>query len=177
VTDAARRYSAGYISEDRKGEGLILAHDVASNIVATVWYRLARSLRSLCDRMKKATAAPFVVSPEIRTPSLSQRVGNLSGRNQQKVSVEKWLAASSKILIIDGPTVGIDIRSKAYLHDVILRLSRAGTAMIVTSSDMPELVALADRIAVMKGFRLVEAFDNSRNHGNVNVRIMQAIRG
>jgi ribose transport system ATP-binding protein len=177
VTDAVRRYGIGYISEDRKAEGLILAHDIASNISVAVWHRLRRFLGFLSDRMQNATAAPFVAALDIRTPSLAQRVGNLSGGNQQKVSVAKWLAASSKILIVDEPTVGIDIRSKAYLHDLILRLSREGAAVIVISSDMPELVALADRIAVMKGFRLVETFDNNRNYGDASQRIMRAIHG
>jgi ribose transport system ATP-binding protein len=177
VTDAVRRYGIGYVSEDRKTEGLILAHDVASNITATVWHRLRRFLGFLSDRMQNATAAPLVQALDIRTPSLAQRVGNLSGGNQQKVSVAKWLAASSKILIVDEPTVGIDIRSKAYLHDLIIRLSRDGAAVIVISSDMPELVALADRIAVMKGFRLVETFDNTRDYGEASARIMQAIHG
>ena len=177
VTEAVRRYGIGYVSEDRKTEGLILAHDVASNITATVWHRLRRLLGFLSDRMQNATAAPLVRALDIRTPSLAQRVGNLSGGNQQKVSVAKWLAASSKILIVDEPTVGIDIRSKAYLHDLIIRLSRDGAAVIVISSDMPELVALADRIAVMKGFRLVETFDNNRDYGEASARIMQAIHG
>jgi len=177
VTDAVRRYGIGYVSEDRKGEGLILAHDVASNITATVWHRLRRWLGFLSDRMQNNTAGPFVAALDIRTPSLAQRVGNLSGGNQQKVSVAKWLAASSKILIIDEPTVGIDIRSKAYLHDLILRLSREGAAVIVISSDMPELVALADRIAVLKGFAIVDTFDNSRDYGESSRRIMQAIHG
>jgi ribose transport system ATP-binding protein len=177
VTDAVRRHGIGYISEDRKAEGLILAHDVASNISATVWHRLRRWLGFVSDRMQNAVAAPLVQALDVRTPSLAQRVGNLSGGNQQKVSVAKWLAAGSRILIVDEPTVGIDIRSKAYLHELILRLSRDGAAVVVISSDMPELVALADRIAVMKGFRLVETFDNSRNYGDASARIMEAIHG
>jgi ribose transport system ATP-binding protein len=177
VTDAVRHYGIGYVSEDRKGEGLILAHSVASNIAATVWYRLRKWLGFVSDRMQNATAAPLAKALDVRTPSLATPVGNLSGGNQQKVSVAKWLAASSKILIIDEPTVGIDIRSKAYLHELIIRLSRDGAAVIVISSDMPELVGLADRIAVMKGFRLVETFDNSRNYGDSSARIMQAIHG
>lgn len=177
VTDAVRRFGIGYVSEDRKAEGLILMHSVAANITATVWYRLRRWLGYLSDRMQNATAAPFVRALDIRTPSLAQPVGNLSGGNQQKVSVAKWLAASSKILIVDEPTVGIDIRSKAYLHELILKLSRDGAAVIMISSDMPELVALADRIAVMKGFAVVDTFDNSRNYGQSSARIMQAIHG
>ena len=177
VTDAVRRHGIGYVSEDRKGEGLILQHDVAANISVTVWYRLRRFLGFVSDRMQNSVAAPFVRALDIRTPSLSQRVGNLSGGNQQKVSVAKWLAAGSRILIVDEPTVGIDIRSKAYLHDLILSLAREGAAVIVISSDMPELVALADRIAVMKAFRIVDTFDNDRNYSVASQRIMQAIHG
>ena len=175
VTDAVRRFGIGYVSEDRKNEGLILSHTVAANIASTVWHRIRRWLGFVTDAMQSARAAPLVRTLDIRTPSLEQRVGNLSGGNQQKVSVAKWLAADSRILIIDEPTVGIDIRSKAYLHDLILKLARAGTAVILISSDMPELVALADRIAVMRGFRLVETFDNTRNYAAASQRIMDAI--
>ncbi len=177
VADAVRLHGIGYVSEDRKGEGLILQHDVAANIAATVWHRLRRFLGFVSDRMQTNTAAPYVQSLDIRTPSLAQRVGNLSGGNQQKVSVAKWLAAGSRILIVDEPTVGIDIRSKAYLHDLILTLARNGAAVIVISSDMPELVMLADRIAVMKGFRLVDTFDNAREYSVASQRIMRAIHG
>ena len=177
VTEAVRRFGIGYVSEDRKAEGLILEHDVAANISATIWHRLRGFLGFVSDRMQNAVAAPFVRSLDIRTPSLAQRVGNLSGGNQQKVSVAKWLAAGSRILIVDEPTVGIDIRSKAYLHDLILSLAREGAAVIVISSDMPELVALADRIAVMKDFRIVDTFDNARNYTAASQRIMRAIHG
>jgi ribose transport system ATP-binding protein len=177
VADAVRRHGIGYVSEDRKGDGLILQHDIAANIAVTVWHRLKRFLGFFSDRMQNATAAPLARALDVRTPSLAQRVGNLSGGNQQKVSVAKWLAAGTRILIVDEPTVGIDIRSKAYLHDLILRLSRQGTAVIVISSDMPELVGLADRIAVMRGFRLVDTFDNARNYAQSSQRIMAAIHG
>ena len=177
VTDAVRRYRIGYISEDRKAEGLILQHDVASNIAATVWHRLRRVLDYVSDRMQAATAAPFVDRLDIRTPSLQQRVGNLSGGNQQKVSVAKWLAASSKILIVDEPTVGIDIRSKAYLHDLVIRLSRDGAAVIVISSDMPEILALADRIFVMNGFRMIGELQNTRDYSPMSRAIMSLIHG
>jgi ribose transport system ATP-binding protein len=177
VTDAVRRHGIGYVSEDRKAEGLILQHSVAANIAMTVWHRLRRLLGFVSEAMQNTTAAAFVRSLDIRTPSLAQRVGNLSGGNQQKVSVAKWLVADSRILFVDEPTVGIDIRSKAYLHDLILRLAREGAAVIVISSDMPELVALADRIAVMKGFRIVDTFENTRDYAQASQRIMHAIHG
>ena len=177
VTDAVRRYGIGYVSEDRKAEGLILQHDVASNIAITVWHRLRRALDFVSDRMQAATATPFVERLDIRTPSVRQRVGNLSGGNQQKVSVAKWLAAQSKILIVDEPTVGIDIRSKAYLHDLVIRLSRDGAAVIVISSDMPEILALADRIVVMNGFRIAGELPNTRDYGPMSRAIMSLIHG
>ncbi len=177
VTAAVRRFGIGYVSEDRKGEGLILQLSVATNIAAAIWHRLARLLGFLTRRMQDAAATPFVRALDIRTPSLAQRVANLSGGNQQKVSVAKWLAAKSRILIVDEPTVGIDIRSKAFLHDLLLRLARDGTAVLLISSDMPELIALADRIAVMKEFRVIDSFDNTRNYAEASARIMQAIHG
>jgi ribose transport system ATP-binding protein len=177
VTDAVRHWRIGYVSEDRKGEGLILPHSVAGNIAATVWHRIAGWLGFVSDRMQAGTASPFVRELDIRTPSLGQRVGNLSGGNQQKVSVAKWLAARVRVLIIDEPTVGIDIRSKAYLHELVMRLAREGAAVVLISSDMPELVALADRIVVMKGFRAVDTFDNARNYADASQRIMAAIHG
>ena len=125
--------------------------------------------------MQRRAAAPYVRDLEIRTPSLRQRVGNLSGGNQQKVSVAKWLAAGARILVIDEPTVGIDIRSKAYLHDLLIGLSREGTAVILISSDMPELVALADRILVMADHRIVGEVENSREYGAMSTRIMAYI--
>jgi ribose transport system ATP-binding protein len=177
VTDAVRRFGIGYVSEDRKGDGLILPHDIASNIAGTVWHRIGRFFGFVTDAMEEAVAAPLTRALEVRTPSLRQTVGNLSGGNQQKVSVAKWLAARSRVLIIDEPTVGIDIKSKAYLHDLILRLARDGTAIIVISSDMPELVALSDRIAVMNGFRIADTFENDRSYAVASGRIMEAIHG
>ena len=118
-TDALQRFGIGYVSEDRKQEGLILHafrrqqrrhHDLAPPAPAGS----ASSRR----RSETRAAMPFVRALDVRTPSLAQRVGNLSGGNQQKVSVAKWLAAGAEILIVDEPTVGIDIRTKAYLHDL-----------------------------------------------------------
>ena len=91
-----------------------------------MWHRIRRWLGFISERMQAATAEPFVRGLEVRTLSLAQRVGNLSGGNQQKVSVARWLAANAHILFIDEPTVGINIKSKIYLHELILRLARGG---------------------------------------------------
>ena len=93
VADAIHRCGIGYISEDRKQEGLILAHTVLENAGITVWRKLAGRLGLLRDETVRARVAPVIAELEVRTPSLAQTVGNLSGGNQQKISVAKWLAA------------------------------------------------------------------------------------
>jgi len=177
VGDALNRYRIGYISEDRKQEGLVLAHSVTRNIAISVWDQLSGLLGWLGNRRENEAAIPLVERLDIRTPSLRQIVGNLSGGNQQKVSVAKWLAAQSKILIIDEPTVGIDIRTKTYLHELIWQLASEGTAVLLISSDMPEMIVLADRILVMNDFRLVGEVENTRNYDDVSSAIMHTIHG
>ena len=143
----------GYVSEDRKQEGLILMHSITRNVAITIWRRLANVIGLINPRAESRAVAPFVKRLDVRTPSLGQLVGNLSGGNQQKVSIAKWLAAESEILIIDEPTVGIDIKTKTYLHELIGEIAREGAAILLISSDMAEMITLADRILVMHGFR------------------------
>ncbi len=125
--------------------------------------------------MERLEIKPFVEKLNVITPSLEQSVGNLSGGNQQKVSVAKWLAAEVEILIIDEPTVGIDIRTKGYLHRLIWNLAEQGVAVILISSDMPEMVLLADRVVVMKGMRIVGDLPNSRQYEGMSSQIMHCI--
>jgi ribose transport system ATP-binding protein len=174
-TTALHRYRIGYISEDRKSEGLILIHDVASNVGITIWRRLAGWLGWLAEGRVRRAVTPLVETLEVRTPSLRQRVGNLSGGNQQKVSVAKWLAAEVDILIVDEPTVGIDIKTKTDLHELIWRLARDGKAVLLISSDMPEMVALADRILVMGDFRVLGEVLNDHDYGRMSRAIMTHI--
>lgn len=174
-TDALQRYRIGYVSEDRKQEGLILTHDVQRNTVIAAWSRIAGPLGLLLDRRERARAAPLVERLRVRTPSLRQTVGQLSGGNQQKVSVAKWLAAEAEILLVDEPTVGIDVDTKAYLHEVLLDLARQGTAVLLISSDLPEMVALADRVVVMGGFRVQGELVNDRDYHAMSHRIMDLI--
>lgn len=113
--EALGTWRIGYVSEDRKGEGLILIHSVRANVAITLWQRIAKFLGLIPPGAESRAVQPFVDRLEVRTPSLFQAVGNLSGGNQQKVSIAKWLAANADILIIDEPTVGIDIKTKTYL--------------------------------------------------------------
>ena len=118
---------------------------------------------------------PYIRKLEVKTPSNYQIVSNLSGGNQQKISVAKWLAAGTDILIIDEPTVGIDIKTKAYLHELIINLADNGTSIILISSDMPEMISLADRIVVMKDFKVNGIVENDRDYDVVSSKIMEFI--
>ncbi len=172
VTQALNRYRIGYVSEDRKHDGLILIHSVLRNVGITIWNRIAGVLGLTTRRAEADRVLPYIERLEIRTPSLSQTVGNLSGGNQQKVSVAKWLAAETEILIIDEPTIGIDIKTKTYLHELIWGLAAGGTAVLLISSDMPEMIALADRILVMNNFAIVGEVENTRDYDQVSNAIM-----
>ena len=102
-------------------------------------------------------------------------VGNLSGGNQQKISVAKWLAAQVEILIVDEPSVGIDIKTKAYLHELIRELADQGTSILLITSDMPEIITLADRIIVMDDFAIKGDLPNNRNYEEMSTGIMNLI--
>ncbi len=157
VHDALHRYGIGYVSENRKEDGLILAASVTSNIAITIWSKLATLVPGFFNpRRELDRSREMIERLEIRTPSPDQRVANLSGGNQQKVSIAKWLVAGCDILIIDEPTVGVDVGAKAYIHELIWRMaSEEGKSVILISSDMPEMISLARRILVFKQFHIV----------------------
>jgi ribose transport system ATP-binding protein len=175
VEQAIRQHRIGYVSEDRKFEGVVLAHPIRSNIASTVWRKIAGPLGLLTTRQEDRIANPLAKELEIRTPNLDQLAGNLSGGNQQKVSLAKWLAAQVDVLIIDEPTVGIDIKTKGYFHELIVRLADEGLSILLISSDMPEMVALADRILVMHDKRIVAELANSHDYEQQSRSIMAAI--
>ena len=173
----ALRLGIGYVSEDRKAEGLVLMHSVLANAGITIWQKLAGALGLLRDATVAAQVSPVLRKLEVKTPSLDQTMGNLSGGNQQKVSVAKWIAAGVKLLIIDEPSVGIDIKTKAYLHDLIHELAEQGTAVLLITSDLAEMVDVADRIVVMDGYRVHGEVENDRNYERVSTAIMGHIHG
>ncbi len=177
VADALHRHGIGYVSEDRKAEGLILMHSVLANSGITIWRKLANRLGFLRDTTINARVGPVLQRLELKTPSVYQTIGNLSGGNQQKVSVAKWIAAGVRLLIIDEPSVGIDIKTKAYLHDLIHELAAQGTAVLLITSDMPEMVDVADRLLVMDGYRIKGEVENDRNYDAISRAIMGFIHG
>ena len=175
VADAIHRCGIGYISEDREQEGLIISHTVLENAGITVWRKLAGRLGLLRDERIRAHVAPVIRKLEVRTPSLAQTVANLSGGNQQKISVAKWLAAGVSVLIVDEPSVGIDIKTKAYIHELLRQLADDGAAILLITSDMPEMITLADRIVVMDDYRVKGEFANTRDYNAMGEQIMALI--
>jgi ribose transport system ATP-binding protein len=157
MAESLHRYHIGYVSENRKEEGLILGASVTTNLTITVWSRLrSRLLRILRPHHETAQAEKTIQRLDIKTPSPAQTVSNLSGGNQQKVSIGKWLIADCDILIVDEPTVGVDVGAKEYIHDLIWNMANEeGKSIILISSDMPELVQLARRVLVFKNYTIV----------------------
>ena len=139
-----------YVSEDRRKLGLAMPMPIASNISLATLPRIMSRL-GLIDRGREvAVAEAHRTRLNIRTPDVQAAVGNLSGGNQQKVMLAKWLEMKPDLLIFDEPTRGIDVGAKAEVHDIIRAFAAAGGAVIVISSDLPEVLALGDRILVMR---------------------------
>jgi ribose transport system ATP-binding protein/rhamnose transport system ATP-binding protein len=138
----------GMICEDRKHSGLFLHMDVTANIASTVLGRLTRGVE-ISKEKAKALAQHYVEVLRIATPALSQMVGNLSGGNQQKVLIAKWLATEPRLLIVDEPTRGVDVGARSEIYRILRQLAADGMALLVVSSDLPEVLTLADRVVVM----------------------------
>ena len=139
--------------EDRKSTGLVLGASVGTNVSMAVLPRLARA-QFVDERAEQELIQRFVSRLNIRTPSHEQRVGLLSGGNQQKVMIAKWLAVQPKCLIVDEPTRGVDVGTKAEIYTLFDELAHAGVPILMISSDLPEVLALADRILVMRQGRI-----------------------
>jgi ribose transport system ATP-binding protein len=142
-------HGVGYLSEDRKAFGLTTGLDVETNIVLATFQRFLRAL-GWVDRNKISnTAAHYVEALSIKTPSLTQKVQFLSGGNQQKVVIGKWLTADTEILIFDEPTRGIDVGAKSEIYRLLNDLAQQGKSIIMISSELPEILRMSHRIIVM----------------------------
>jgi rhamnose transport system ATP-binding protein len=147
------RLGVSYLPEDRDGQGLIMAENVTQNITLPIVQRLARM--GVLDRAsERAMAEAAVRTYKIRTKGIEQIVSALSGGNRQKVAFARWLATRPDVLILDEPTHGVDIGSKAQIHAIIAELAASGLAILLISSDLPEVIAMSDRILVVAEGRL-----------------------
>jgi ribose transport system ATP-binding protein len=157
----ASRHGIGYLSEDRKLLGVLLERSVRENIVLSSLRDYVSRLGFVRDARIEATGRKYVDRLHIKTPSTAQLVKNLSGGNQQKVVIAKWLAKDCDVLIFDEPTRGIDVGAKEEIYVLLRQLADQGKAIIMISSELPEILRLSDRIAVMAEGRLTAVLDNA----------------
>jgi len=153
----AIRLGIGFVPEDRKLQGLFLNMAVRENVVISALPEVSRFSfvnYSKADKLAKE----FVEKLKIRTPSVKQLIRNLSGGNQQKVIIARWLTLKPRILILDEPTRGIDVATKAEIHALMNQLAKEGVAVMMVSSDLPEILGVSDRILVMRAGRIVAEF-------------------
>jgi len=181
VRDALKTYKIGYVTENRKEEGVFLEQSVSRNIAVTVWDRLRKALgqvpflRYVPKKAETALVVDYVEQLGIRIASPEQLAGTLSGGNQQKVSLAKWLAAKTEILIIDEPTVGIDVRTKDAFHTLIWDLAANGLAILLSTSDLPEMITLADRVVVMRDHRVRGEVPNDHDYDTMSQQVIRLI--
>jgi ribose transport system ATP-binding protein len=155
INDPKQAIKAGLslLTEDRQKTGLILDHSIAWNV--SIVHLNNTSGHFINEREERKNVIQFVEAINIRTPSIQQEVRNLSGGNQQKVVLSKWLYADAKVIFFDEPTRGIDVGAKEEIYRLMVQLARQGKYIVMISSDMPELIAMCDRVYVMRQGRIV----------------------
>jgi rhamnose transport system ATP-binding protein len=163
ITDPHRALELGiaYLSEDRRHTGLSMPQSVTANITLPALRRYVNRLRLLNGNAERDAAERFREQLHIRTTGLAQPVGLLSGGNQQKTMLAKWLNTEPTVLILDEPTRGIDVGAKADVHRIVDELARSGLAVILISSDLPEVLAMSDRVLVMREGEQTGLFDRA----------------
>jgi len=157
-TKDAARYGIGYVPDDRIREGLFLDQSISDNVAITFIDRLANRIGFLGNRVKVEESDRWIKQLDIKTPSAELPAKTLSGGNQQRAVLAKWIASNSKILVLNGPTMGVDVGAKAEIHKLILTLAKQGMGILLISDDIPELVQLCHRILLMRSGRIVKEF-------------------
>lgn len=154
----AIRHGIVYSPQDRKSEGLLMNMGVSRNITVTILKKICR-LGLIKKKEADRIVENYIKSLKIKTPSAFREVKYLSGGNQQKVVISKWLATESEVLIFDEPTIGIDVGTKEEILNIVLSLSQTGKSIIIISSEVEELMKVCDRILIMRQGLLVKEFD------------------
>jgi rhamnose transport system ATP-binding protein len=151
-----------YLPEDRRRHGVIPEMAIKDNLTLAILKKLAGSF-SFDFRKENTIAAEYVRRLAIKSPSIFSQVSTLSGGNQQKVALGRWLATKPSIFILDEPTQGIDVGARAEIHALMGELAEQGAAIVMISSDLPEILGMSDRVAVMRGGTIVRIL--SRDEG------------
>jgi ABC-type sugar transport system ATPase subunit len=167
-------HGIGLVPEDRKRQGLVLSMDLTANATLPILERLTR-LFIVSRAAERDTARPFFERFRLRTASTGVAAAALSGGNQQKVVLTKWLAACCGILILDEPTRGVDVGAKAEIHALIDELAAAGTGVILISSEMPEVLNLSTRILVFRDGRMAGELSRAEASQEALMRLMAGV--
>jgi ABC-type sugar transport system ATPase subunit len=152
----------GLLPEDRKTQGLVLAHSVRENFALPNLERLSNK-GFVKQREEREEFASYVAQLQIKVPGQEQRAGNLSGGNQQKVVLAKWLARHCEILVFDEPTRGVDVGAKFEIYLLMNALVAEGKSIVMISSELPEVLGMADRILVLHEGRVTGEIDEPRS--------------
>ena len=153
----AIQHGLAYVTEDRKTNGLVLPDSIAKNTTMAKMEKVSN--RGIIDFLKETKVAQeYVDAMKTKTPSVEQAVGNLSGGNQQKVLLSKWMFAEPDVLILDEPTRGIDVGAKYEIYSIMNQMVAEGKAVVMISSELPELLGMCDRIYVMNEGEIVGEF-------------------
>jgi simple sugar transport system ATP-binding protein len=152
----ALRAGIAYVSEDRLNLGLNLRQSIEDNLVLAVLDRLRGALGLLSAFKRRRLAQNWIGQLNIKIPGLDRPVSTLSGGNQQRVVLAKWLATEPKVLILDSPTVGVDIKNKQGIYEIVRRLADAGVGILLISDEVAEIFATSDRVLHMRAGRIIE---------------------
>jgi ABC-type sugar transport system ATPase subunit len=158
---AAIRHGLGLVPEERRESGLVLGRSVGDNLIYPIVDRLGSYVHFKKDATREVVDR-YIASLSIKTPSGKARAGGLSGGNQQKIVIGKWLAAGIKILLLDEPTRGVDVNAKAEIYRLIDELAQSGVAVIVASSELPEVLGISDRVMVLAQGRQTALLDTAK---------------
>lgn len=169
-------HGIAYVTEDRKHYGLILIDDIKRNITLTSLNKISRNL-VVNDNQEIVEAESFRAKLNIKTPSILQKTGNLSGGNQQKVVLSKWIFSEPEVLILDEPTRGIDVGAKYEIYTIINQLAMEGKGVLIISSELPELLGMCDRIYVMSEGRFTGEVSREEASQETLMKYMTKSRG
>jgi simple sugar transport system ATP-binding protein len=168
----AKRHRIGYVPEDRLSEGLFLDKSIRENVITAMISSLRDRFGQIDRKRSRALAVDTVKELQIATPDIDKPVQSLSGGNQQRVLIGRWLAIDPHVLILHGPTVGVDVGSKDIIYRIMQRLSQRGIGILLISDDLPELLLNCDRILMMKKGRIAGEY---RAEGLTEAALYQAL--
>lgn len=165
-----------FLTEDRKGQGLVLSEPVSSNLILANLSKFTKNAIWLDSKEIQTTCNDNISKLQIKVPSIKEPVGKLSGGNQQKVVIGKWINTNAEIFVFDEPTRGIDVGAKVEVYNIINRLTEANKCVILISSELPEVLGMSDRVIVMRNGKIMAEINRDSSHFNQE-SIMKAAWG